>query len=270
MTNFGLLLLSVFVFVTTPEAQMPIQREPVTHQKNSSAATRVNAGFHPEINIADYLLHSRKKIDAMLGTPTNVGGCADTTGTQFEYKDGSYACVRSGRVVLFSYNIRARVRSAEEALRAVGIQDSKRPYDLPGSVGWFFDRGNPLTVGNGMAELVIVFLGGTPNITVKMDGSHPLRTTEPKPDDAAAHEYLKLYQSDFPGVFQNARLQGGSLTLYVSGQWSSLNPNMRRQILESLSERWQAVNRGYGNSVQVSEIFVRRNGTGAVIGKWPR
>jgi hypothetical protein len=172
--------------------------------------------------------------------------------------------------VLFSYTIRVHVMSPQEALRAVGIDDATKPYDLPMSFGWFFERGNPLKIGDTLANSAIVFLGKAPTITVMMDGSHRVSNSAPKPDVAAVHEYLKLYQSDFPGVFQNARVQGGALTLYVSRQWSSLNPNMRRQILESLSERWQAVNRGYANSVQVSKIFVRRSGTGAVIGKWPK
>lgn len=229
----------------------------------------------PEIAIGDYLLKSRAKIDKLLGPPRGSGECADTTGRQFEYKDGSYACVRNGRVVLFSYNVRTPATNTQELLRIVGIGDWKQPYEIgAGAHGWFFQRGNPLRVGNGMADLVIVFPGRppnmSPNVTVEMDGSHPIPGTVPKPEAAAVREYLKLYQSDVPGVFEDATVQGGALRLYVSGQWDALPLNFREQILESLGERWQAVNRGYGNSVHVTEISIRRRGTGAVVGKWPQ
>jgi hypothetical protein len=185
----------------------------------------------PEINIADYLLNSRAKIDKLLGRPTNSGECVDTAGRQFEYKDGSYACVRNGRVVLFSYNVRAPATSTQELLRVVGIDDWKQPYEIgAGTNGWFFQRGNPLRVGNGMADLVLVFPGRPPNmspkVTVEMDGSHPISGSVPKPQAAAVRDYLKLYQSDFPGVFDNAKLGNEGLTLYVSSRWDALGADI--------------------------------------------
>lgn len=183
-----LLSSSLLIYATvrsfSQESSAPAQQnKPSSAGQRQPSSSASEATYPPEIQISDFMLQPRSKIEAVLGKPVKQYECSETSGQQYDYNDGSYLCVEHGRVILLSYSLHRIPSNVEEALGAVGLRAMTQPFTPYGSVNiWSTERGNPFIIGTMSAHQVTAFVGRVSSVEVDMRGPVPLGTQSNTPE----------------------------------------------------------------------------------------